>query len=71
LAAGTLLAVVSKRLGHSSVSVTADIYSHLLESTEHAAAALVPPRTVPTHTLHAHRGDDVEEAAPANSGNGL
>jgi hypothetical protein len=54
--------------------VTADIYSHLLESTEHAAAnvaaALVPPR-VRAHTLHAQGGDDVEEAASANSGNGL
>jgi Phage integrase family len=48
LAAGTHLAVVSKRLGHSSVAVTADIYSHPLGSTEHdaanAAAALVPAR---------------------------
>jgi integrase len=31
LAAGVDLALVSKRLGHTSVSITSDIYSHLLE----------------------------------------
>jgi len=75
LAAGTPLAVVSKRLGHSSVAVTADIYSHLLRSTEHDAAnnaaALVPPRKEVAHTLHAHRDVNDEEAVPAESGNGL
>jgi integrase len=75
LAAGTPLAVVSKRLGHANVSTTADIYSHLLRSTEHdaanAAAALVPPRRVPAHTLHAQGGENEEEAVPAESGNGL
>lgn len=75
LSAGTPLAVVSKRLGHSSVSVTADIYSHLLESTEHdaanAAAALVPPRKAPARTVHAHEEVNAEEAVPATSGNGL
>lgn len=79
LAAGTPLAVVSKRLGHSSVSVTADIYSHLLESTEHdaanAAAALVPARRpvqgVSAHTLHTQGGENEKEAAPAIGGNGL
>lgn len=79
LAAGTPLVVVSKRLGHASVSVTADIYSHLLESTEHdaanAAASLVPARLAPkepaAHTLHAQGGENEEETAPAASGNGL
>lgn len=51
LAAGTDIAVVSKRLGHSSVSVTADIYAHLLKSKDQEAAnsasALVPPRKLP------------------------
>ena len=46
LAAGVDLALVSKRLGHSSVSITSDIYSHLLEGVGRAAAeraaALVP-----------------------------
>lgn len=75
LAAGTPLAVVSKRLGHQSVAITADIYSHLLRSTEHEAAnnaaALVPARRVPAHTLHAQGGENEEEAASALSGNGL
>jgi integrase len=70
LAAGTPLAVVSKRLGHSSVSVTADIYSHLLRSTEHdaanAAAALVPARgalgDIDAHTVHAHAPENEKEA---------
>lgn len=46
LAAGVPLAVVSKRLGHSSVQITSDTYSHLLEgvgqAAANAAAALVP-----------------------------
>lgn len=75
LAAGVPLAVVSKRLGHSSVSVTADIYSHLLESTEHAAAnaaaSLVPARKVGARTLHTQGGENEKEAAPATGGNGL
>lgn len=75
LAAGTPLAVVSKRLGHSSVAVTADIYSHLLRSTEHDAAnnaaALVPARGATAHTLHAHEGGETKEAASTESGNGL
>ncbi|MCO7238413.1 tyrosine recombinase XerC [Aeromicrobium sp. CnD17-E] len=74
LAAGTPLAVVSKRLGHSSTAVTADVYSHLLQSTEHdaanAAAALVPPRRAAARTVHAQGGENEEEAASASSGNG-
>jgi integrase len=46
LAAGVPLAVVSKRLGHSSLTITADTYSHLLEGVgrdaAERAAALVP-----------------------------
>ncbi len=46
LAAGVSLAVVSKRLGHSSLSITSDTYSHLLrgvgQAAAEAAAALVP-----------------------------
>ena len=48
LAAGVPLAVVSKRLGHSSVAITSDTYSHLLEGVgrkaAERAAALVPRR---------------------------
>lgn len=46
LAAGVDIAVVSKLLGHSSVAITADIYSHLLKDVRDAAAdkiaALIP-----------------------------
>ncbi len=46
LAAGIPIAVVSKRLGHSSIAITSDTYSHLLDGVgrqaAEAAAALVP-----------------------------
>jgi integrase len=46
LAAGVDLAIVSKRLGHSTYTITADTYCHLLPSVgahaAEAAAALVP-----------------------------
>lgn len=49
LAAGVPLAVVSKRLGHSSIAITSDTYSHLLKgvgrAAADAAAALVPRTT--------------------------
>lgn len=48
LAAGVPLSVVSKVLGHSSITITSDTYSHLLEGVGRAAAdaadALVPAR---------------------------
>jgi len=48
LAAGVPLAVVSKMLGHLSITITSDTYSHLLEGVGRAAAdaadALVPIR---------------------------
>lgn len=50
IAAGVPIEVISKRLGHSSIEVTVDIYGHLLEGVGHRAAeatvALVP-RTRP------------------------
>jgi len=46
LAAGVPMAVVSKRLGHSQISLTINLYSHLLPETDRAAAeateALIP-----------------------------
>lgn len=52
LAAGVPLAVVSKRLGHSSYHLTADTYSHLLHGVgrqaAEAAAALVPRASLAT-----------------------
>jgi integrase len=48
LAAGVDIAVVSKQLGHSTITLTADTYSHLLEGVGRQAAeramALVPRR---------------------------
>ena len=38
LAAGVPLAVISKRLGHSSIAITSDTYSHLLEGMGKEAA---------------------------------
>lgn len=49
LAAGVDIALVSKRLGHSSVSITSDTYSHMLEGVgrlaAERAAALIPRRS--------------------------
>jgi integrase len=46
--AGVPLALVSKRLGHSSISITSDVYGHLLEGAgreaAERAAALIPKR---------------------------
>lgn len=54
LAAGVPLAVVSKRLGHSSIAITSDTYSHMLEGVgrqaAEAAAALVPRRVTRAST---------------------
>jgi Phage integrase family len=36
--AGVPLALVSKRLGHSSISITSDVYGHLLEGAGREAA---------------------------------
>ncbi|KQR52296.1 hypothetical protein ASF88_12150 [Leifsonia sp. Leaf336] len=56
LSGGADIAVVSKMLGHSSVSVTADIYSHLIGSAaldaSERAAAMIPRKSGDAHTLH-------------------
>ncbi|MBX6772229.1 MAG: site-specific integrase [Chloroflexi bacterium] len=41
LAAGTHLKVVSERLGHASISVTGDIYSHVIPTLQREAAATI------------------------------
>lgn len=52
LAAGVPLALVSKRLGHSSYTLTADTYSHMLQGVgrdaANSAASLVP-RKIPSN----------------------
>lgn len=76
IAAGTDLVVVSKRLGHSSVQVTGDIYAHLIGSASrdaaNRAADLVPARRAlgeeVAHTMHAHRSENAAEAAPDDVG---
>ena len=78
LAAGVPMAVVSKRLGHSSLAITSDTYSHLLEGVGQqaatAAAALVPradrrtqnePRSAPNRP-----GDSGESGIDAGHGVG-
>jgi integrase len=55
--AGVPLALVSKRLGHSSISITSDIYGHMLEGAgreaAERAAALVPRKSHDGHHLPA------------------
>jgi hypothetical protein len=65
------VAVVSKRIGHSSVRLTVDTYSHLLRGVGRQAAdaaeALVRPRvTTPAPDAPTSRPQDPEndEAAP-------
>ncbi|ALD13135.1 tyrosine-type recombinase/integrase [Clavibacter capsici] len=65
--AGEDLAIVSKILGHSSVSVTSDIYAHMLGSASRRAvengAALVPARRSGAHTLlHTAPAEGIEKA---------
>ena len=71
LAGGVDVAVVSKRMGHSSVRLTVDTYSHLLQSVGRRAAdaaeALVRPRvTTPAPDAPTSRpqGPENDEAAP-------
>ena len=49
ISAGVDVAVISKRLGHSSIRITADTYGHLLQGGGRAAAdateALIPQRS--------------------------
>jgi hypothetical protein len=56
-ASGSDIAVVSKLLGHSSISVTADIYAHMKgvgQRTVDGAATLIPRKSA--HTLHSQEG---------------
>ena len=71
LAGGVDVAVVSKRMGHSSVRLTVDTYSHLLEgvgrSAADAAEAMVRPRaTTPAPDAPTSRPQEPENdgAAP-------
>jgi hypothetical protein len=46
LAAGEPLAVVSERLGHASSSITANLYQHVLPSTDEPTANTAASRSV-------------------------
>jgi integrase len=65
LASGTDIALVSKLMGHSSISLTSDTYSHLLEGVGRAAAerasALVPRK---------RRGDRPDDSCDQSVTNG-
>jgi site-specific recombinase XerD len=54
LAGGADIAVISKLLGHASVALTADVYSHLIgavgQRAVDGAASLI------AHTLHSQEG---------------
>lgn len=71
LASGADIALVSKLVGHSSVSVTADVYHHMIgragRDAANAAAGLVPRRGAGT-TSAPHPGPDTAKAAPAEAG---
>jgi site-specific recombinase XerD len=57
IAAGNDLAIVSKLAGHSSVSITADLCTHMLKGIGQrvvdGAAALIPRRVA--HSAHTRR----------------
>jgi hypothetical protein len=71
LAAGVDLAIVSKITGHSSITVTANTYAHLLEGVGRQAAkaadALVPRRRDSSVTT---RASETAEALPADDDEG-
>jgi integrase len=59
LAAGTDIAIVSKLAGHSSVSITSDVYAHMLKGVGQRAAdsaAALIPRRVDALTVHTQSG---------------
>ncbi len=72
LAAGVPMAVVSKRLGHSSLAITSDTYSHLLEGVGQqaatAAAALVPRNDL--RTQNEHSAQNIDAPGDGELGNG-
>jgi integrase len=67
LAAGVAMAVVSKRLGHSSTAITADTYSHLLKGVGRAAAdaaAAMVPRSTPRVPTTSSQGPENDSGPP-------
>lgn len=76
LAAGIDMSVISKVLGHSSISITSDTYSHLLtgvgKAASEAAAALVPrnrrDQSVTSEADSAVSGPPVTDVSPGQKG---
>jgi integrase len=54
LASGADIAVVSKLLGHASISITADVYGHLVGTV--ASDAVNGAASLIAHTLHTPNG---------------
>ena len=81
LARGVHLKVVSERLGHSSIAITGDIYSHVLPSVQREAAESFgagwrdsEPRRVEASAgsdLHGASGDSMEVDGASWAGNAL
>ena len=73
LEAGVEMKVVSDRLGHSQISVTADLYTHVSRSLGNAAAEQIagvlraPSETVPTTSLPQAPKIDPSEDGEANA----
>jgi hypothetical protein len=62
IAAEVDIAIISKQLGHSSISITADIHGHLLKGVGQraadSAAALIPRKVA--HTVHTQSGETAD-----------
>lgn len=63
ISAGVPLAVISKRLGHSTIAITSDLYGHLLrganrEAAEASASLLAPRQNGSVHISHTSAGSD-------------
>jgi len=70
LAAGESLVEVQRRLGHSSITITADTYTHVLPAIAQGSSAkraAIIPRAVTA--LRAHLGGSVPTPCPQGSGN--
>ena len=67
LAGGVDLAIVSKRLGHSTLTITSDLYAHLLGAANLNAAeageAVLPPRLRTVHTVYTPTPSPASERA--------
>jgi integrase len=70
LRAGTPLKLVSEMLGHSSISITADLYSHVSAGMQEAAAErLEGLRTVAQDAITEERATNGRQSALDGTGN--